>query len=190
MRTLAISLAVFLLGAFAFAQSTDPTGGNPPPVHTGKLLAGKTIRDSKGREVTNNGLNNNGALHLRYTGKLTRDSLGNLTCSGEISSVTNPASQGSEGPITIDTGGESTDIDLGRNGTDPGGHVGTTIVGGKANVNVGGNFNDVSVGGSNNTITFGGNNNLGTGLTGSGGGVILGGHGNSWGGTGSWVVRN
>lgn len=187
-RSFCFLLAMLVLASFSFGQAAATAA---PPLW-GKLTAGKTITDSKGREIHNGGTNANGSLHFRYTGKLRTKANGELECSGEITEVTNPASQGSEGPIMVNTDGEPTIINLDRNGTDPGGHIGSTIVGGNATVNVGGNFNDPTVGGTNNSVNITGNNNSGSGQgAGSGGNVTLGGHGNSWNSNGgNWTTRN
>lgn len=194
-RSLLITLLALLFAVPTLAQGgTSPsTPSTPTPVlRDGKLPAGKTLTDSKGREITNGGSNENGKVHFRYTGKLKVKPNGDIECSGEVTEVTNPQSQGSDGPISVNTNGEPTTINLNRNGTDPGGHITSSITGGNATVNVGGNFNDPSVGGGNNTVNITGNNNTGSGSgAGSGGNVNQGGHGNSWNSNGGhWTVRN
>ena len=193
-KHLCLLLALLCCASFTFAQTptTAAKVETPPALRDGKLPAGKTVRDAKGRVIENGGTNENGSVKFRYTGKLTRDANGNFTCTGEVKEVSNPASQGSEGPINVNTNGEPTTIDLGKNGTDPGGHIVTNVTGGNATVNVSGNFNDPSVGGTGNTVNVTGNNNSGSGSgAGSGGNVNQGGHGNSWNSNGgNWVVRN
>lgn len=193
-RHLCLILALFLLTPMLFAQSPvrDDATQTETALRDSKLPGGTTVRDSKGRVIENGGWNSNGSLKFRYTGKLTRDAQGNLTCSGEIKEVANPSSQGSVGPITINTNGEPTTIDLGKNGTSPGGNLTNTILGGNATVNVSGNFNDVAVGGTGNNVNVTGNHNSGSGVgASSGGNVTFGGRGNSWTANGgSWVTRN
>lgn len=191
LRLMLLFLVVALLPvSFSCAQASSP--GQPVVLRDGKLPPGRTVTDSKGRVIHNGGLNENGKLNFRYSGKLTVKSTGDFEVSGEIPEVTNPASQGSDGPIDINTNGEPTTINLNRNGIDPNGHITTNVSGGNSTVNVNGNFNDPSVGGTNNTVNINGNNNSGSGNgANSGGTVNLGGHGNSWGsGGGQWSVHN
>lgn len=196
-RPLLLTLLTLLFAVSSLAQGAarDATSGGStttPVLRDGKLPAGKTLTDAKGREIHNGGTNQNGKLHFRHTGKLKVKPNGDIECSGEVTEVTNPASQGSEGPISVNTNGEPTTVNLERNGTDPGGHIVTNVTGGNATVNVSGNFNDPSVGGTGNTVNVTGNNNSGSGAgPGSGGNVNQGGHGNSWNSNGGqWVVRN
>lgn len=191
-RHLCLLAATFLCADLP-AQSAVKVDGavNAPTIYEGKLPAGRTVTDSKGREITNGGTNANGSLKIHYTGKLKLNSNGEYECSGEISEVINPASQGSTGPITVNTNGNPTTIQLEKNGVDPGGHITTTITGGNATVNVSGNFNDPSVGGTGNNVNITGNNNCGSGQPGSAGNVFQGGRGNSWNsGGGNWTIRN
>lgn len=198
-RSLLLTLLTLLFAASSFAQATaadrSTSPATTPVLRDGKLPAGKTLTDSKGREIHNGGSNENGKVHFRYSGKLKTKPNGDIECSGEVTEVTNPASQGSEGPISVNTDGEPTTINLEKNGTDPGGHIVSNITGGNATVNVSGNFNDPTVGGTGNTVNVTGNNNSGSGAAPnpnpSGGNVNQGGHGNSWNSNGgNWVVRN
>lgn len=197
-RLVSLALLFALFSVPSFAQTAPDATEVPrdtsdaterPPV---KLPPGKTITDAQGRVVENGGTNENGRLHVRCTGKIDRDANGNYTTTGEITDVTNPASQGSEGPINVNTNGKDTTINLDKNGTDPGGHIGANITGGNATVNVNGNFNDPSVGGTGNNVNMNGNHNSGSGNgAGSGGNVYMGGRGNSWAGNGgNWTTRN
>lgn len=186
----ALCLFIPFANAQTDAASPTPTAIVQPP--TFKLPPGASITDSKGRSVENGGTNNNGRVHIKHTGNITNNGNGTYTCSGEISEVTNPASQGSEGPITVNTNGEPTEVNLDRNGRDPGQHVNSTIIGGNATVNVSGNYNDPTVGGTNNTVNITGNHNSGQGQgAGSGGTVNMGGRDNGWNSNGgNWNVRN
>lgn len=194
MRYLFLMIVTLLFAASSFAQNVTTTGNSStvPVTQHGRVPAGKTITDSKGREVHNGGLNQNGSVKIRYSGKIKTKPNGDLECTGEITEVTNPASQGSDGPVNINTNGQDTTINIDRNGTDPGGHIATYIDGGNADVNVTGNFNDVFVGGGNNDVTISGNNNTGSGGgVGSGGVVHQGGRGNTWNSNGgNWRIRN
>lgn len=185
-------LSLLALSAFSPAQSTA-RAADPVPVSSDKgngnekLPPNQEIKDSKGRRVKNRGENRNGRVHVRYTG--TIDKSGDVwVCSGEITEVTNPASQGSEGPIDVATNDEPTTVNLDKNGTDPGGHVVTHVAGNNATVNVDGNFNDFDITGNNSTTSITGNNNTGT-VNGTGGNVNLGGRGNSV-TSGGTTVRN
>lgn len=195
-RSLISLIAMLLLALPAFSRSAlamntpdDATTTAQPP-QDGKLPPNTTVKDSKGRTVRNRGENQNGRVHFRYTGKLKRTSATQWEVDGEITTVTNPASQGSEGPIDVNTNGEPTTVNLDKNGTDPGGHIVTNVTGGNATVNVSGNYNDPSVGGTGNTVNITGNNNSGSGTAGSSGTVNQGPGGNSWNsGGGNWIVR-
>lgn len=187
-RPLYLCLMSLLFVSLGWAQTPQPV----PTQHDGKIPANTFLTDSHGREIRNGGMNANGHLEIVYTGKLSKDSNGNLVCSGEIISVTNPASQGSEGPIWINTNGEPTVVRLDRNGIDPGSHLDVTVLGDHANIGCSGNFNDIIVGGTGNIVNITGNHNLGTGQgSNSGGAVIMAGRGNSWNSNGgNWTVRN
>ena len=178
------ALMALLFSVVALAQGTTPQ------TLTDKLPANSTVTDSAGRTVTNGGTNANGSVKVTHTGKMKMVSPGEYRISGEITLIENPASQGSEGPITVNTNGKPTEVVLEKNGTDPGGHIVTNVNGGKAIVHINGNFNDANVGGGNNHIDFNGRNNTATGQPGSGGTVSLGGRGNSFNsGGGQWTVR-
>lgn len=174
-------LSVFCLSFFSAASAQDTRVSGPVADTVGggtdKLPPNQEIKDSKGRVIKNRGDNRNGGVKITFTGKIDK-SVNPWVCSGEITVVTNPASQGSEGPIDINTNNEPTTINLDRNGTDPAGHVSTNIAGDNATVNVSGNFNDVAVAGNNSTSTITGNNNTET-ITGTNNNVTLGGRGNS-----------
>lgn len=188
---LAIATLFFVFPSYGQVASKLEESSNSSVIYEGKLPAGRTVTDSKGREVVNGGTNANGSLKIRYTGKLKLNASGEYEITGELSEVTNPSSQGSSGPITVNTNGLHTTVNLEKNGTDPGGHIITTINGGNATVNVSGNFNDPSIGGTGNNVNITGNNNCGSGQPGSGGNVTQGGRGNSWNsGGGNWTVRN
>lgn len=184
-------LSLFALCAFVPAQTAtrtaDPDVTSDKPGGTDKLPAGKEIKDSKGRRVKNRGENRNGGVKIKFTG--TIDKSGDVwVCSGEISEVTNPASQGSEGPIDVATNNEPTTINLERNGTDPGGHIVCHINGNNATTNVSGNYNDFDVVGNDSTTNITGNHNTGA-ITGTNGNVSLGGRGNSV-SSGGTTIRN
>ena len=187
-RPILAIVAILFFSLFAFAQQTATTStSNGQSV---SLPANTQVTDSKGRVVKNRGNNQNGSLRFNHTGKLVRNANGEWTVTGEISEVKNPASQGSDGPVEINTNGEPTDVVLDRNGQEPGGLT-VTITGGNATVTVGGNCNDVTVGGSGNKAALNGNNNSLTGQAGSAGTATMGGHGNSvTSGGGSWRVGN
>jgi hypothetical protein len=193
MTRLPFLLSLFLMVLVPFAALPAQATSSAPVANLrdGSLPAGKKVTDSKGRVITNGGANENGKLQFRYSGKLKTLPNGDLECSGEVPEVTNPRSQGSNGPVIVNTDGEPTTINLNRNGTDPGGHIDSTITGGNATVNVNGNFNDTSVGGTGNTVNFNGGGCTGQGQAGSGGTVNMGGAGNAFnGGGGNWTVRN
>lgn len=161
-------------------------------VRTGVLPAGKSVRDSSGRVVENNGTNNNGGVHFTYTGRLTFDAQGNITCNGDISNVTNPASQGSNGEIYVNTNGQPTTIDLERNGSQSS-PLPAQITGGNATVNVSGDWVTVRVGGTNNNVGLNGRMGFGEGLDGQseGNARLRGNAGNGWRSNGgNWTVHS
>ncbi len=179
------ALMALLFSVVALAQ------GATTQTSTGKLPANSTVVDSAGRTVTNNGTNANGSVKVTHTGKMKLVGPGEYQISGEITLIENPASQGSEGPITVNTNGKPTEVVLEKNGTDPGGHITANVTGGNAVIHANGNFNDINVGGGNNHVDFNGRNNTATGQPGSGGTVSLGGRNNSFNsGGGQWTVRN
>lgn len=187
-RSLAVGATLAFLTSIAEAQVAEVISDGTPA--TLRLTSGKTVTDAKGRRIENAGWNGNGALSIRFTGKLTKTSTGDYVVEGEVLGVTNPASQGSAGPVIVETGGQPTAVDLQRSGLDPGGRLQATVTGGNATVTVGGNYCDVSVGGQGNQVDLQGRGNAGTGLQDSGGDVRLGGRGNSWQGGAGWKVRN
>lgn len=166
------ALLTFLCAPSYVSAQTTTT----PPSGDVKLDQGRKIVDSKGREVTNRGYNENGRLHVHYTGKL--DKSGDVwKVTGDIESVTNPSSQGTEGPITIK--GDGMDITLDTNGgRGAGGAVTTTITGDSNKVHVNGDHNDFNVNGNNNTADVNGRYDNGC-LTGNGNQVRLGGSHNT-----------
>lgn len=174
-------LSVFCLSFFSAASAQDTRISGPVADTAGggtdKLPSGQEVKDSKGRVVKNRGENRNGGVKITFTGKLDKSQTP-WVCSGEITVVTNPASQGSEGPIDINTNNEPTTINLDRNGQDPGAHVTTNISGDNATVNIAGNFNDVAVAGNNSNSNITGNNNCET-INGTNNNVTLSGRGNS-----------
>ncbi len=178
-------LMALLLSVFALAQ------GPQPPQLTSNLPANSTVVDASGRTVTNGGSNDNGSVKVTHTGKMKRVGPGEYQITGDIRLVENPASQGSEGPITVNTNGQGTEITLEKNGKDPGGHITVNVTGNNATIHANGNFNDINVGGTNNHVDFNGRNNTATGQAGSGGTVSMGGRGNSFNsGGGNWRVSN
>lgn len=156
-------LATPNLTAQTVASSRDATTAAPHG-QTSRLPAGKTVKDSKGRTVTNDGTNENGGANITYTGKLDRTTTP-WTVTGEITVVTNPSSQGSNGGVTVGTNGEPTTVNLNKDGSPQGtqpGPLNSTISGGNATVNVNGNHNNFTVNGNNNTTSVNGNNNTGS----------------------------
>lgn len=148
------------------------------------LAPGQTLRDRQGRVVTNAGTNQNGRLVLTVRGKMAQGANGPTV--GEIVEVTNPASQGTVGPIEVDTGGCVLTINLEKNGGNPN-PIQTNVSGGNATVNVNGRDNNTTVGGADNTVRITGANSSGTGTAGSSGTVSVSGSGSSFqSGGGNW----
>ncbi len=177
MRTILASL--FLL-ATAVAQTTVGS------ITT--LGAGERLYDTSGRHVENNGTNSNGSLNVKYDGRIKKDVQGRAYVEGNITEVTNPSSQGADGPIVIETAGQSLTINLNRNGAI--GALRCTIGGGNATVNVNGDNNDVTIGGTGNNVTINGRNSTGTGTAGSGGDVRVNSTTGSFqSGGGNWTFR-
>lgn len=175
----AMMLATLNLNAQLSARPDD--GAISPPGTTSQVPAGVTVTDSKGRKIANCGTNENGGVNIGYTGKLRRTGPGEWEISGEITSVTNPGSQGSNGPVCVDTNGERTIVNLNKNGSPPGtlpGPLPSTVSGGNATVHVSGDHNNFTVTGNNNTTNVTGNSNTGT-VAGAGNSVNMGGRGNA-----------
>lgn len=173
-------LASLFLLATAVAQTTVGS--------TTTLSAGEQLYDTSGRNVTNGSSNSNGSLHVKYDGRLKKDAQGKPYVEGNITEVTNPSSQGADGPIVIETAGQALTVTLNRNGAI--GALRCTIGGGNATVNVNGDNNDVTIGGTGNNVTIGGRNSTGTGTAGSGGDVrITSTTGSFQSGGGNWTFR-
>jgi len=195
MRSFASALLALAFCAFVSAQTVTPTVVNTtatvvsPGISCSALRAGKEIRDVRGRIIHNHGQNANGSVKLTHSGRIIWDNQGNGVCTGDIQFVTNPTSQGSDGPISIHTNGAPTTITLG-NGI-AAAPVQCSITGGNATVIVG-NHNHLGIDGLGNNVEFNGNGSMGWGAgPGSGGNVAMGGRGNQWdSGGGRWIVRN
>lgn len=191
MRIILVAIIMALVSP-AFAQGTTVVnmGSNgiapqPPVLLRTNLPAGKDIRDSKGRVIHNQGTN--GSVRLGYHGRITWDGNGNGTCNGEITEIDNTSSQGSNGPIDVNTNGEPTKIDLNQNGG-----MSITVIGGNATVNANANGNTVNAGGMGNTVNVGGNNNSINGLGNTSGGTVYLGRGTTGNavnsGGGGWIT--
>lgn len=200
MRSILLLLASLLLSSFAFAQNADRVSKpGEHPVLTNihgprwiKLPPGKTATDGTAT-IENGGTNANGRLWVRSDKKWTRDANGNYSTQGTIDEVKNPASQGSDGPISVNTGGNDIEVNLNRNGQSGAGNgISSTITGGSATVNVNGNYNNTTVGGTQNNVNMNGNHNTGTGQNaGSQGNVTSGGSNNSFNSNGgNWNFRS
>lgn len=177
MKTL---LAVLFLLVPAIAQATSPVG-------TTTLSAGESLYDTSGRSVSNGGVNS-GSIQVKFDGKLKTDASGRTYVDGDITTVTNPSSGGSNGPIEINTSGKPLEIHLARNGAN--GSITSNIVGGNATITISGDQNDATVGGTGNTVLISGRNSSGTGTANSGGSVTLTGNGSTFqSGGGNWTFR-
>lgn len=187
---LMLLVSTLFLSLSAFAQTNADRVQKPgeAPVLTNingprwiKLPPGKSATDGT-TTVENGGTNQNGRLWVRADRKWTRDANGNYSTTGTIDEVKNPASQGTDGPITVDTGGQDVEVNLNRNGQSGAGNgISSTITGGSATVNVNGNYNNTTVGGTQNNVNMNGNHNTGTGQNaGSQGNVTSPGSNNSF----------
>jgi len=178
MKTL-LTVLLFLL-APAVAQIATPVG-------TTTLSAGESLYDTSGRSIRNGGVNS-GSVNVKFNGKLKTDGQGRTYVEGDITTVTNPSSGGSNGPIEIDTSGKPLEVVLARNGAN--GPITSNIVGGDATITISGDRNDATVGGTGNTLLISGRNSTGTGTAGSGGSVTLTGNGSTFqSGGGNWTFR-
>jgi hypothetical protein len=177
MKTL---LAVLFLLVPVVAQAATPVG-------TTTLAAGERLYDTSGRSVSNGGANS-GSVQVKFDGKLKTDGQGRTYVDGDITTVTNPSSGGSNGPIEITTSGKPLEINLARNGAN--GPITSNISGGNATITISGDQNDATVGGTGNTLLISGRNSTGTGTAGSGGSVTLTGNGSTFqSGGGNWTFR-
>lgn len=186
MKALKALAAMFAFIVAAPAQTVT----NPPPFQL-KVLAGEKVEDTNGVVVENGGGNGNGHLIITCTGKVKRR--GNVVIVDKITRVDNPASQGSEGPISVDTGGNAVTVNLARNNNaGPGAQrLTANITGGNANVKVDGDGQNVNLDGRGNDVQVTGNNNSLTTQPGSTGTMELGGRGNQViGGGAGWTIRN
>jgi hypothetical protein len=170
---------LFLLVSSAFAQSTAGASFS--------LGSGERLYDTAGRDVHNTGTNSGGSVQVRYDGKLRYNAQGKPYIEGNITVVTNPASQGSDGPIEVNTNDQPTTIELKRNGRTN--RVSSSVSGGKAKVFVEGDRNDVTVFGSDNSVDISGRDNTGTAGSNSSGTVRVSGSGSSFSTNGgNWTV--
>lgn len=189
--TNSFSSALFLLiTALAVAPVAAQTATTPttPTTQTTTVPAGSSAADSNGTSVNNVGTNGNGRVQVRHTGKAKRNPDGTITITGEIVEVTNPASQGSVGPIEIENHYPGLVVNLNKRGGNPN-PISTSIDGGGATVNVTGSGNDVAVGGTGNTVSITGANCNGSGGNGSGGTVSVSGTGSGFTSTGGGTWR-
>lgn len=204
MQRLAVLMATLLaLATSASAQAVSTIAGTtttvPPVEMQGRIAAGEEVVDDQGRRVTNNGTNANGSLKITYTGTLTWDNQnprhGTIRGGGGMSSVTNPRTSGSDGPIVIDCANAPLVVNIDSNGGRTG-SVTTTITNGIAGVvvNITGNNQDFTVGGTGVAVSVTGNDNSGQGAVTnppSGGTVQLGGRNNSFRSNGgNWEFRS
>lgn len=197
MRFGLMTFLVCLLSSPAFTQATSVGTATvspvPAPERTSSIAAGEEVVDQDGRRVTNGGTNANGSVKIRHTGSITWGNQvprhGTIR-DGSISAVTNPATGGSDGPITVNTNGRDTTITLdgtgGRNGS-----VTTRVNGGSASIIIAGSNQNVTIDGLDNTVTIPGSNNNATGTQTSSGSVRITGRGNTFrSGGGNWEFRS
>lgn len=187
----ALSLTAHAQEAASFG-SANTVSTATPIARTGNLPAGRTVRDGSGRIIENLGTNQNGSVQFTYTGRLTVDGAGNITCSGDITTVTNPASQGSNGQIVIHTNGLATTVNLDRNGAQNAA-LSVRVLGGNATINVGGDWVELAVGGTGNQVHLNGRYGFGEGTdnTSEGNVRMRSNVGNGWRSNGgNWTVRS
>ena len=173
-------IAVLLLIAPVVAQAATPVG-------TTTLSAGESLYDTSGRNISNSGVNG-GSVNVKFDGMLKTDGQGRTYVDGNITTVTNPSSGGSNGPIEIATNGQPLEINLQRNGAN--GPITSNVSGGNATINVSGDHNEVTIGGTGNNVSISGRGSIGTGTAGSGGSVSLSGSGAAFQSSGgNWTFR-
>lgn len=186
-KTLMVFAAIFLVASLLPSQFLVPVA--PVSVDsTFTLKPGDTVIDSKGRTVKNT--SKKGLVHIKCTKGWKRVGK-EITCKGEITLVRTKKSGGAK-KFKVNTNGKPTDVQVDRNGDSTTGTSATTT-GGKANVTMNGHYGKTTSGGTENSVTMNGNNNSGDGSNAASGGSVKygkGSHGNSWGGTGNWTVRN